>query len=60
MERISQHEMIDHCLREIRKHPYDNIGLEHFVFMQLLNNLPTIEYNKIVDLYEFITNEKEV
>ena len=60
MKRITQNEMIDHCLREIRKHPYDKIGLEHFVFMQLLNNLPTSEYNKIVDLYEYITKEEEV
>ena len=60
MKRITQYEMIDHCLCEIRKHPYDKIGLEHFVFMQLLNNLPTSEYNEIVDLYEFITKEDEV
>ena len=52
--------MIDHCLREIRIHPYDKIGLEHYVFMQLLKNLPTSEYNKIVDLYEYITKEEEV
>lgn len=50
--------MLDHCLREIRKHPYSIIGLEHFVFMKLLENLPSSEYNKIVELYEFITREE--
>lgn len=57
MERVSQTEMIDHCLREIRKHPMDRIGLEHFVFMKLLEDLPTGEYNKIVELYEYIVKE---
>ena len=60
MERISQYEMIDHCLREMRKHPYDKIGLEHFVFMKLLENLPTKEYNDLIELYEFITKDEEV
>lgn len=58
MKKITQIEMLDHCLREIRKHPYSIIGLEHFVFMKLLENLPSSEYNKIVELYEFITREE--
>ena len=58
MERVSQNEMIDHCLREIRKHPYDKIGLEHFVFMQLLENLPSYEYKELIEMYEFIIKEE--
>ena len=60
MERIKQTEMIDHCLREIRRHPFDKTGLEHFVFMKLLENLPSKEYEDLIEMYEFITTDKEV
>ena len=50
-ERMTQTEMLDHCLSNIRTHPYDRIGLEHFVFMKLLEDCPSAKYEEIINLY---------
>ena len=57
IEEIKQAEMIEHCLREIRKFPYHKIGLEHYVFMKLLENLSAEEYVRLVEEYKFIIKE---
>lgn len=56
-ERITQEEMIEHCLNAIRKHPYDRIGLEHFIFMKLLEECSSAKFQEIVDLYCYITKD---
>ena len=45
--------MLDHCLNAIRKHPYDRIGLEHFIFMKLLEDCPHSKFEELVDLYQW-------
>lgn len=57
IEETKQTEMIEHCLREIRKFPYHKIGLEHYVFMKLLENLSAEEYVRLVEEYKFIIKE---
>ena len=57
-DKITQNDMLEHCLNAIRKHPYDRIGLEHFVFMKLLEKCSSAEYEEIVNLYRYITNEQ--
>lgn len=56
-ERITQEEMIEHCLNAIRKHPYDRIGLEHFIFMKLLEECSSAKFQEIVDLYCYIIKD---
>lgn len=58
MEEITtQNNMIEHCLNAIRKHPYDKIGLEHFVFMKLLEECSSAKFKEIVDLYCYIIKD---
>lgn len=45
--------MIEHCLNAIRKHPYDRIGLEHFIFMKLLEDCSSSKFEKLVNLYQW-------
>lgn len=56
-ERITQEEMIEHCLNAIRKHPYDRIGLEHFIFMKLLEDCSSSKFEKLVNLYQWKIKE---
>lgn len=56
-DKITQNDMLEHCLNAIRKYPYNRIGLEHFVFMKLLEKCSSAEYEEIVNLYRYITNE---
>ena len=49
-ERISKEDMLEHCLNAIRKHPYDRIGLEHFIFMKLLEDCPSSKFEELMDL----------
>lgn len=60
IEEIKQTEMIEHCLQEIRKFPYHKIGLEHYVFMKLLENLSAEEYVRLVEEYKFIIKEQQI
>jgi hypothetical protein len=57
-ERITQNNMLEHCLNAIRKHPYDRIGLEHFVFMKLLEKCPSSEFEEIVNLYRWTIKDE--
>ena len=52
-ERITKEYMIEHCLNSIRKHPYDRIGLEHFIFMKLLEDCPLSKFEELVKLYQW-------
>ena len=56
-ERISKEDMLEHCLNTIRKHPYDRIGLEHFIFMKLLEDCPFLKFKEIVNLYQWTIKE---
>lgn len=55
--RITQEDMLDHCLNAIRKHPYDRIGLEHFIFMKLLEDCLPSKFEELVDLYQWTIKE---
>lgn len=57
MKPIEQTEMMEHCLRQIRRSPYSREGLEHFVFLKLLESCPKAEYERIVEQYKYITKE---
>lgn len=52
-ERITQEDMLEHCLNAIRKHPYDRVGLEHFIFMRLLEDCPSSKFEELMDLYQW-------
>lgn len=54
MKAIEQREMEEHCIRQIQKHPYGRKGLEHFVFLSLLETCPEAEYKRIVESYKYI------
>lgn len=54
MKAIEQTEMMEHCIRQIQKHPYKREGLEHFVFLKLLETCPETEYKRIVEQYKYI------
>lgn len=56
-ERITQEDLLEHCLKAVRKHPYDKIGLEHFVFMKLLEECSSAKFQEIVDLYCYIIKD---
>lgn len=51
--------MLEHCLNAIRKHPYDRIGLEHFVFMKLLEKCSSSEFEEIVNLYRWTIKDEQ-
>jgi hypothetical protein len=54
MKAIEQIEMMEHCIRQIQKYPYKREGLEHFVFLSLLETCPETEYKRIVESYKYI------
>jgi hypothetical protein len=54
MKTIERTEMMEHCIRQIQKYPYKKEGLEHFVFLHLLEMCPEFEYKKIVEQYKYI------
>lgn len=54
MKAIEQIEMMEHCIRRIQKYPYKREGLEHFVFLSLLERCPETEYKRIVEQYKYI------
>jgi hypothetical protein len=54
MKAIEQTEMMEHCIRQIQKHPYQREGLEHFIFLQLLDKCTESEYKRIVEQYKYI------
>lgn len=58
MESIAQTEMMEHCLRQIRKHPYEKEGLEHYIFLKLLEECSNSEYEKIIEDYAYITKKE--
>lgn len=51
---IDQTEMMEHCIRQIQKHPNRREGLEHFVFLHLLERCTESEYKRIVEQYKYI------
>lgn len=51
MKPIEQTEMMEHCIRQIQKHPYKREGLEHFIFLKLLEKCTESEYRRIVEQY---------
>lgn len=51
MRAIEQTEMMEHCIRQIQKHPYKREGLEHFIFLKLLEKCTESEYRRIVEQY---------
>lgn len=58
MKPIEQIEMMEHCLRQIRRNPYGIKGLEHYVFLKLLEKCPEPEYKRIMEDYAYITKEE--
>lgn len=54
MKPIEQTEMMEHCIRQIQKHPYRREGLAHFVFLNLLETCSETEYKRIVEQYKYI------
>ena len=56
-ERITQEDLLEHCLNAVRKHPYDRIGLEHFIFMKLLEDCPSGKFEELVNLYRYIIKD---
>ena len=56
-ERISQEDLLEHCLNAVRKHPYDRIGLEHFIFMKLLEDCTPSKFEELVNLYRYIIKD---
>lgn len=51
-------DLMEHCLRQIRKHPYSTIGLEHYILLQCLQNMSQSEFEKIKDNYSYIIKEE--
>lgn len=60
MKTIERTEMMEHCIRQIQKYPYKKEGLEHFVFLHLLEMCPEYEYKKIVEQYKYIEQDKYI
>lgn len=56
-ERITQEDLLEHCLNAVRKHPYDRIGLEHFIFMKLLEGCSSSKFEELVNLYRYIIKD---
>jgi hypothetical protein len=56
-ERITQEDLLEHCLNAVRRHPYDRIGLEHFIFMKLLEDCPPSKFEELVSLYQWTVKE---
>lgn len=56
-ERITQEDLLEHCLKAVRKHPYDRIGLEHFIFMKLLEDCPSSKFEELLNLYRYIIKD---
>ena len=56
-ERITQEDLLEHCLNAVRKHPYDRIGLEHFIFMELLEDCSSSKFEELVNLYRCIIKD---
>lgn len=56
-ERITQNELLEHCLNAVRKHPYDRIGLEYFIFMKLLEDCSSSKFEELVSLYRYIIKD---
>ena len=56
-ERITQEDLLEHCLNAVRKHPYDRIGLEHFILMKLLEDCTPSKFEELVNLYRYIIKE---
>lgn len=56
-ERITQEDLLEHCLNAVRKHPYDRIGLEHFIFMKLLEDCSSSKFKELVNLYRYIIKD---
>lgn len=60
MKAIERTEMMEHCISQIQKHPYRREGLEHFVFLHLLEMCPEYEYKRIVEQYKYIEQDKYI
>lgn len=58
-ERITKEDLLEHCLNAVRKHPYDRIGIEHFVFMTLLEKCSSSEFKEIVNMYRWIIKDEQ-
>lgn len=56
-KRITREDLLEHCLKAVRKHPYDRIGLEHFIFMELLEDCPPSKFEELVSLYRCIIKD---
>lgn len=56
-ERITQEDLLEHCLNAVRKHPYERIGLEHFIFMKLLEDCAPSKFEELVNLYRYIIKD---
>lgn len=59
MKIIEQTEMMEHCLRQMRRNPMSREGFEHYVFLQLLKKCSEEEYKKIAIDYLLIIKEEE-
>lgn len=50
-------DLMEHCLQQIRKHPYSKIGFEHYILLQCLQNMSQSEFEKIKSNYKYIIKE---
>lgn len=60
MKAIERIEMIEHCIRQIQRYPYKKEGLEHFIFLHLLEMCPEFEYKKIIEQYKYLEQYKYI
>ena len=56
---MSINDLMEHCLQQIRKHPYSTIGLEHYILLQCLQNMSRSEFEKIKGNYNYIIKEEQ-
>ena len=55
---MSINDLMEHCLQQIRKHPYSTIGLELYILLQCLQNMSQSEFEKIKGNYNYIIKEE--
>lgn len=52
-----KNDLVKHCTSNVLKNPYNKVGMEHYIFLQLLNKCTNDEFNKILKSYEYVIKE---
>ena len=55
---MSINDLMEHCLQQIRNHPYSTIGFEHYILLQYLQNMSQSAFEKIKSSYNYIIKEE--